>query len=162
MARISGYENLKPLVKKLYEQGFKVSQVRKEYPDIPKTTLYDWFREFRNWGDRRAEPVDAPTFVIPESPTKDDAARGAIEYLCPADCDTPQQEIKVVKRELWKNIRNPTPISAIAIQGLNAYLRSIQIEHSLPAEDDSDTLTHTQRAERVAAILDKARNRRTG
>ena len=134
----------------LFGQGKRPVDIAPEYPKVPTSTLYDWFRSFRNDSGIRAESQSTSAVSIPESPQE-------VTYLCPSDCDDPREELRMVKREIWKNAKRPTKESAIAIQGFNAYLRAMQIEHSLPVtEDDNREDGAPQKIIRVVIDQDKA------
>lgn len=46
MPRKSQYHNFKALIMSLFAQGYSLDRVRQLYPDIPYTTLRNWYKHF--------------------------------------------------------------------------------------------------------------------
>lgn len=166
MARKSPHEHLKPEIFALVDKGYKPSEICSVYPGIPTATVYAWITQYKatKIDDSRKGNYDSrisPELAPKPQPLKVVATQA--ELLSPVHCDSPREELRQVRLWLWKRLQKPRKEDAIAFQGINAYLRAIQIEVGLtPDADDDEQLTDAERSERAAAIFDAARARRTG
>lgn len=123
MARQSPHEHHKPAVFRYLREGFKVYQIRKlsEFADLPKSTLYDWAKEFRTIEQIGGVPEPVPE-SIPEFRVR----------LAKVD---PEDPVQKVINALWDVAANPGERgAAIAVQAYNAILKGIALQHELLAK----------------------------
>jgi len=163
MARISPYEHLKPEIFALIDEGRKTSEICAAFPAIPTATVYVWAKEYRLHGAPVSRKGEGDSRIVEAPPTKPHLVSVApqnVEPLSPVDGPSLREELRQVRRWLWKQMRSPSEDSAVQFQGANAYLRAIQVEMGLP--DDDEQLTDAERAGRITQLLAAARERRTG
>ena len=153
MPRISNFEHLKPEVVAAFEHGLQLKDVYKKFSEIPRTTIREWFKPFRqdsanispdavNQAGQGATnpdpPAQRPTLIVVGG------AESVDEDSLP--------DIRWVKRQL-RNIVKIERNNAIRIQAYNTYLRAVQLELSMPPQPvkiNFDELSD-QELERLAA-----------
>lgn len=99
MARKGKFDHLKPEILRLMAEGLSIPEIRRDYPEIPTSTLYDW---------AKAAPLQNPE-LVPESP----------RLRLPID---PESPIEKIKHALWDIVYNPQGKGA-AVQSLNILLK---------------------------------------
>ena len=105
-------------------EGFSVTEVRKQFPKIPKSTLYDWAKEFRNLSESGAGRSRQRMPIDPESP---------LDKICNA---------------LWDIVHEPEKKgAAVAVQALRALLQAEQSRATIPSlsgqEENNDEIKIT-------------------
>ncbi|NER82630.1 MAG: hypothetical protein F6K42_24335 [Leptolyngbya sp. SIO1D8] len=99
-----------------------MAEIRKQLPEVPKTTLYDWSKEFRNGVE-----------IAKRSPL-------------PLD---PDSEIVKIRRALWEVVRGDIDPNPIVVRALDSLIRLVQIEADLapdePQEDSELTINVNRR-----------------
>jgi uncharacterized protein (DUF433 family) len=123
MARRSNHEHQKPEVFRLLAEGFTPAEILEQLPDIPRSTVYDWAKEFR---------------------TVSGNGGGTARVAMPIDPESPLDKII---NALWDLHRDPTTDGAgIMVQVLNALLRAEQVRTAQFAAIDFDSLSDEQLA----------------
>jgi hypothetical protein len=121
MPRKSDYEHFKPEVLRLLQEGFKVSEILRQMPQLAKSTAYDWEKEFRISSGISKTPA-FPLPLDPESP------------------------LDKIKNALWDIVHEPDG-KGVAVQALNSLVKVFQLEMELKnaankVDDDEDEGMH--------------------
>jgi hypothetical protein len=120
MARRSRHEQHKSEVFRLLAEGLTPAAVSKEFPDIPRRTVYDWATEFRTMCDKGANSAQAPIRL-------------------PIDPESPLERII---QALWDIHANPTaPGAGLQVQVLQALMRAVQIQAGMGQESPTKPST---------------------
>ena len=113
MARRSDHEHLKPEVFRLLSEGFKPAEIidnfKRQGVKVPKSTVYDWAKEFRNVSGTGAR---VPVLIDPESP------------------------LQKIMNAMWDVHADPTKDGAqVRVNILNALLRAEQFRCQLESSN---------------------------
>lgn len=130
MARRSQFDYLKPEVIQLFKQGKGPQDVLKLYADLSKSTVYDWYGQFRNLFRNGADST-AEAGLGMDSPQPE--RRSHLTVVEGGEDEDALPDLQWVKRKA-KGIVRTEKSNAIKIQALNTYLRAVQIEMSKPQE----------------------------
>ena len=136
MARTGKWEKFKPEVIRLIQEGLKFSDIRKEFPQIPKGTLAGWCKSY---SEQRAE--------------RSDSVRTPPKLNLPID---PESPIERVRNKLWDIADDPEG-KGVAVQALNAILKSFEVEARL-ASDWSDNSIDDDAVQSVEVAFVDAEN----
>lgn len=126
VARPGRFDHLKPEILRLLAEGLSPSEIRKQHPDIPKATLYDWAGSISDNSPENSPKAPRPRLPIdPESP------------------------IEKIKNALWDIVYNPQGKGA-AVQALNILLKieapwiAAGLPEPPPEDDDSNEVKVTR------------------
>ncbi|HEY9835491.1 MAG TPA: hypothetical protein V6D27_01125 [Vampirovibrionales bacterium] len=142
MARQSAHHALRPEIEAEFRKGLKPAEIAAEYPDLPRATIYEWYKKRDLEGSNVVRLVNHE--VDPTEPIDQKA------------------EYQWVRSVLRRHIASPDEFTGVVVQSINAYMRAIAAEGNLPKEEADEQLNESERASRIAAILESARNRRGG
>jgi hypothetical protein len=121
MARTSRHEKHKPQILRLLSEGLKPSDIAKQFPAIPTSTVYAWAKEFQNisrTGGDSGTPAPLRLPIDPESP------------------------LERIIQALWDIHANPTaPGAGLQVQALQALMRAVQIQAGIGQESPSKPST---------------------
>lgn len=124
MSRPGKWDHIKPQVIRLIHEGVDYSGLRKEFPNVPKGTLHGWYTAYSGF-----TPQPQPERSEPESERSETP-----RLRLPID---PESPIEKVRNALWDIVKNPDG-KGVAVQALNAILKSFEVEARLIMSSDSD------------------------
>lgn len=156
MVRRSQFEHLKPTILAEFQSGAQPKDVCSKFPQIPGSTIREWFKPFRaEFVLHSASSANQSGEAFSSAPPP--TTMGQRSHLSVVDGDADEgndlgSDIRWIKRQL-RNILRSEKNNAIRIQGLNTYLRAVQIENSMPKSKPDIDLTELsdQDLERIAS-----------
>lgn len=145
MARPGRFEHLKADILLMFSQELKPNDILKQFPDIPTTTVYRWFTEWQN-GSAKPKPKKSTSLTIVSSEPRQHSETKAsssppsrsktVSFRKELDNDLNQwsdeTDLSWLKRVLKFHIINPVRESGTVVQGCNAMVRIIEVEHNIP------------------------------
>ena len=115
MARPGKWDHLKPEIMRLIQEGFGFAELHHRYPKIAKGTLHNWIKSF----EPRSERSERGSKPRPRLPID------------------PESPIEKVRNALWDIVQNPEG-KGVAVQALNAILKSFEVEAKLATYGNDD------------------------
>lgn len=122
------WEKFKPDVHRLIQEGMGFSELRKEFPQIPKGTLHRWYTAF-------TQPVSERSGSVPKPPPR-----------LPRD---PESPIEKIINALWDVVHDYEG-KGVAVQALNALIKAEQLRWDIESRAaDLDNMSEAE-LEKVA------------
>ena len=140
MAGRSKYEQHKPAVERLVNEGLGFAEIKNQFPDIPNGTLSRWVNAFK---EKMILEGRAYLEQIPNTPESIPAARVRLAKI------DPESPLDKITCALWDVVDHPEQDGAgVKVQALNALFKIVQWNHDqamiqeseidIPAMDDAE------------------------
>ena len=110
----------------MIKEGFEWVEIMQAYPGLPKATLSGWFRQAENLS---AESLDSSSEPTESSSELTELSSEPPKLRLPID---PESPIEKVRNALWDIVHKPEG-KGVAVQALNAILKSFEVEARLTA-----------------------------
>jgi len=143
MPRRSQHEHLKPQAVRLYRRGVIPNHVALKL-GIPKSTAYDWFKEFKSAESPVMGEIVEP---IPESDRKPEASPGISKIHKLAVIEGGNSDIALAKRTL-REICDSNESGAVRVQAALGLMRLAALRAELPKHVLEETEQVTLASER--------------
>lgn len=137
-----------------FRSGMSPREVCKRWPELSRGNVYRWHGRYEA-GQSGGQSGGQPSGQADNPDDRNNVVRLVSESSDPA------AELRWVRNVLRSHILNPDKeTTPLAVPAAQAYLRAIQIETQLPKSEEEGNLSDEERATRIIALVDTARNRR--
>jgi multidrug efflux pump subunit AcrA (membrane-fusion protein) len=138
MAGKSKWDYLKPEIEGLFKQGKTPLDVRKMYPDLPKATVYDWYKAWRNSSESKTESQTNSEIQSGITQKSLDASASNLDTsanLVAFEGAVKQSDFELVRRSLRDVLRRPDQRGAyVKVQAALALLKTVAVRAEVPKQ----------------------------
>lgn len=137
---VSKWDEFKPEVIRLIQEGMEFSELRKEFPQIPKGTLHGWFKSFSShspepYPNRSSRSTSPPRYA------SDD--RSKLRSVDPDNDNPLKAKLRDIESAYWDIVNDPDG-KGVAVQALNGLVKCLQLMADItPVEEEDSDLNIT-------------------